>query len=141
MNKIIETTSLNYKINGEVCSFKSKSELADFLNFCAIRKERLLTVESLDEKDLDYDHMQEILDLSYQAIPCIKGIQAMALYIQETGKFNDFNHLDISWLGIRRKELLDELMEIADAADEVYESDFKAQNLKSDGVTDSGKGG
>lgn len=134
MEKLIEEKgmSLNYKINGEMCSFESKEKLADFLKFSAMRKEKLLTVKSLDEEGQDYDHMQEILDLSYQAIPCIKGLQAMALYIQENGNFNDFDPVDISFLGIRCKELLDELVDIAEAAGEVYESDCKAQKLKSE---------
>jgi hypothetical protein len=125
-----KTQSLNYKINGLVCSFESKEKLSDHLN-TLIKLNEQLSVESLDPEVGCYDHMQEILELSYQAIPCLKGIQAMASCIQERGTFSDYKHYEITSLGLRCKEILDELMDISDASANVYENNCRAQKLKS----------
>jgi len=125
-----ETQSLNYKINGLVCSFESKEKLADYLN-TLIKLNKQLSVESLDPEVGHYDHMQEILDLSYQAMSCLKGIQAMATCIQESENFEDYKHHEITSLGIRCEEILNEIMNISDASMNVYENNCRAQRLQS----------
>lgn len=133
MNDLAEKIgmSLNYKINGEMCSFKSGSELAEHLRFAITElKEPLLKVESLNPEIGSYDHMDEILELSYQAASYIKGIQAMASCIQESGNFNEYKHYDICSLAMRCSEALYELSDIADAAGHVYESDCQAQKMR-----------
>lgn len=124
--------SLNYKINGKVCSFESMDGLLDCLKIKAQFSNEPLTVEPINKEGRDYDHMQEILELTHQAIPCIKGLQAMAFYIQSSGNFVEYDTSDILGLGIKCKELLDELMGIAEASEEVYESDWQASRLKAE---------
>jgi hypothetical protein len=76
-----EGMSLNYKINGEVNSFKTVDELVNLLEFVARDMKEPLTVEPLDGKGLDYDHMQEILDRAYNADALVKGVMAVAMGI------------------------------------------------------------
>jgi hypothetical protein len=127
-----EGMSLNYKINGRMCSFKSVDELLNCLKNKAKILDEPLTVEPIGEEGRDYDHMQEILELTYQAIPCIKGLQAMAGYIQEHGNFIEYDTSDIVQLGLKCRELLDELMDIAEASEKVYESDWEASRVKAE---------
>ena len=123
--------SLNYKINNQICSFKSEIELLDHLNLTITAlKEPLLMVESLDPKIGSYDHMDEIMELSYKAVSCLKGIEAMASCIQESGNFNEYKDHDIVSLAIRCGEILDELSDVADAAGAVYESNRRVQELR-----------
>ena len=89
-----------------------------------MKKTKIL--EPIKAVERDYDHMQEILDLTYQAIPCIKGIQAMACHIQMRGNFLSYDNSDINQLGLICRELLDKIMDIADAAEHVYESEWQA---------------
>jgi hypothetical protein len=126
--------SLNYKINGRVCSFKSVDEFLNSLKMRAKILEEPLTVKPIGEDDGDYDHMQEILDLTYQAIPCIKGIQAMVSHVQREGNFIEYDTSDIVQLGLKCRELLDELMDIAEASEKVYESDWQVQKLKAERI-------
>jgi len=74
----------------------------------------------------DYDHMEEILELTYQAVPCIKGLQAMAGHIQSSGNFIEYDISDINHLGLICRDLLDKIMDIAEASENVYESEWKA---------------
>lgn len=127
--------SLNYRINGEVISFKSKGEFADFLKSFASGHQEPLKVESLDRPGRDYDHMEEVLELSYQAIPCIKGLQAIAEQIHTSGSFRENNPDDIIRLSIRCRDLMDELMDIAAAAIPVYESDWGLSKMNREAVT------
>jgi len=122
--KELEGMSLNYKINGEICSFMNTTELVKHLNFLVVDLRKTLEVEPLDQQGLDYDHMQEIMGLTYKASGCIKGIDAIAECIQRHGTFTDYHPDNITWLGIMCKQLLDELMDIADASMEVYEGDW-----------------
>lgn len=124
-----EDTSISYKINGTIHSFKSKEQLAELVKNAAIAFDGL-EVEPVSKQGEGYDHMQEILDLSYEAIPCIKGMQAMAMGIQQEGSFRQYSPTDIIELGIRCNKRLDEMMDIAEAAIDVYESDHKAQKAK-----------
>jgi len=116
---------MNYKINGEVMSFKSKEDLLKILHVIVDGKKEILEVEPLDRDCEDYDHMQEIMDLTYQALAFVKGITAVAAQIQGEGHFLNYNTTEITFLGIRCKELMDEIMEICDAAEEVYPEDWK----------------
>ena len=130
--------SLNYKINNQICSFKSEIELLDHLNLTITAlKEPLLMVESLDPKIGSYDHMDEIIGLSYKAVSCLKGIEAMASCIQESGNFNEYKDHDIVSLAIRCGEILDEISAVADAAGPVYESNRRAEKGKSELVVAS----
>jgi hypothetical protein len=100
MEKSREGMSLNYKINGEVTSFKTVDEFIDFLSVVAKHKSEPLTVEPLDVKGLsDYDHMDEIMERSTR-------------------------------LALRSRDLLEEIMDISTASEKVYESDRKAQRLR-----------
>ena len=116
---------MNYKINGEVMSFKSKEDLLKILHVIVDGKKEILEVEPLDRDCEDYDHMQEIMDLTYQALAFVKGITAVAAQIQGEGHFSNYNTTEIAFLGIRCKELMDEIMEIGDAAEEVYPEEWK----------------
>lgn len=127
--------SLTYKVNGAVRSFKTVDELLDHLKITAEILKEPLTVAPINEEGRDYDHMQEILELTYQAIPCIKGLQAMAGHIQTAGNFIEYDTTDIIFLGIRCKELMDELMSIAEASEDVYESDWRTSGAKAKHIT------
>jgi len=126
----LEGMSLNYKINGEVNSFKSKDEFVKHINFVVTHLREPLEVEPLDQQGLDYDHMQEIMDLTYEVSACIKGIEAIAECIQRHGTFTNYQPDNITRLGIRCKELLDELMDIPDASIGVYEEDWAKRREK-----------
>jgi hypothetical protein len=131
MEKSREGMSLNYKINGEVNSFKTVDELVDLLKFVTRDMKEPLTVEPLDVKGLDYDHMQEIMERSWEIEACVRGIAAMAERIQET-EFQDFNNCNMTRLALRSRDLLDEIMDIGEASEKIYESDRKAMNLRTE---------
>ena len=90
-----EGMSLNYRINGEVNSFRSADKFLSCIKSVVVDQKELLKVEPLDDRCCDYDHMQEIMDLSFKAIPCIKGLQAMASRIQNEGNFNEYDPTDM----------------------------------------------
>jgi hypothetical protein len=121
---------MNYRVNGDMRSFKTVDELFELLENKVRILNEPLTVEPIKADGQDYDHMQEILDLTYQAIPCIKGLQAMAGHIQLSGKFLEYDISDINQLALRCRELLDEIMDIAEASEHVYESEWKAAAAK-----------
>ena len=123
----LEGMSLNYKINGDVCSFKSKAELAKHLNFVVTSLREPLEVEPLDRQGLDYDHMQKITDLTCETSACVKGIDAIAECIQRHGTFTNFSPSDIVWLGIMCRQLLGEIIDISEASESVYEEQWKAK--------------
>lgn len=129
--KNLAEMSLNYKIDGEVCSFKTKQDFIEFIQ-SYVKGNEALTVEPIGLDDhLGYDHMQEIKERAWEVEACVKGIAAMAELIQET-EFQDFNHCNMTCLAVRSCALLDEIMDIGQASAEVYESDRKARNLRAE---------
>ena len=127
-----EAQSCNYRINGEVVSFVSKEDFAKQLNFSAIHGKEPLTVEPLDSDMMYFDHMQEIADRGYEILSHVKGFIAMALAIQERGNFQNYNPCDISPCASRCSELIQEIHQITEAADRVYEVQWKIQNERAE---------
>lgn len=125
-------TSLTYKIDGEVCSFESVDELLNHLKTKVESLKEPLTVEPINRDGHDYDHMQEIMDLTYQIGSCIKGLRAMAEYIQRSGNFIEYAPIDIIELGMQCMDILDKLRSIAEASEDVYESDWKANKAEAE---------
>ena len=115
-----EAQSCNYRINGEVMSFRSKYDFAEHLNFTVNHRKEPLTVEPLDSDGRYYDHMQEIADRGYEILSHVKGFIAMALAIQEEGHFQNYTPYDISPCATRCSELIQEIHQITEAADGVY---------------------
>lgn len=123
--------SITYRINGQVESFKTTEEMLDVLKSTTVENEPL-TIEPIKNGTDDYDHMQEILELTYFAIPCLKGLQAMAANIQHRGSFIEYDTSDLMQMGIKCTEVIDEILSIAEAAEHVYESDRKINREKAE---------
>jgi len=119
--------SLNYRINGEVSSFKSKEDLASHLRAVIPIMKESLKVEPLYQSgpSFHYDHMQEILDLCYEALAYVKGIRVMADAIQEHGRFVTCSPDDIEELSLQVGKIMEDIYEIAAAASNVYEVNWK----------------
>lgn len=132
MEKSREGMSLNYRINGEVNSFKTVDELVDLLKFVVRDQKEPLTVEPLDDDRVGYDHMQEIRERAWKAEACVKGIAAMAELIQTAEAFHEFNDCNMNSLASRCRDLMHEIMDIGEASEAVYESDCKARDLRAE---------
>lgn len=126
---------LNYLIDGEPISFESKEAFAEYLKEQALNGFHSLqgmSVEPLSGPALDYDHMDEILQLTFALKASIKGIEAVAQAIQLRGTFNEYCPDDIIWMGIKSRDMLDELMDIAENSRECYEAKWKEANEKAE---------
>jgi len=129
--KKTEGKAINVKINGEFMSFCNKESYVDMVTFCATRHEEPIKIEPIGNKN-DYDHMQEIMDRCYEGESYLKGIGALATEIQRRGNFNEQSPLDINWLALRCKNLIDEILEISDAANNVYEAEWARVNAEAE---------
>ena len=119
--KMVETV-MNYEINGRIMSFKDKEEMKGWVNDL-IDAGKSLEVAPFNQ-DVDYDHMQAIMDLSFEAEACIKGIIAIATVIQEQNSFINQNPDCIQGLGIRINDVISKIMEIAEETKMPYQELF-----------------
>ncbi len=120
----------NYKVNGEVCHFETVDELLKFLTGIVKDLKEPLTVEPLDGKDFDYDHMQEILNRAYHADAIVKGIMGIALHVQEEGAFRTFGRDDIGSLATQCGDLMNQIFDIAEVARNIYQSECEAREKR-----------
>jgi hypothetical protein len=124
--KRIEGVSLSYRINGELQSFESEDELTDFIKTRIICAPGTLEVKPIEG---DFDHMQNIMTLSWKAAACVKGISAMANEIQSDGGFLNFNPTELNELAWLCRDFLDEIISTSEASMDVYEDDCKAREI------------
>ena len=118
----------NYKINGKFLSFNNQKELHDLISALIKRGDKPLKVEPLDKYGRYFDHMQEIIDRGHEIISHVKGFVAIAFSIQDTGHFTNYSPCDISNLAYRCSELIQEIHELTEEADRVYEGQWKIEN-------------